>query len=178
MHSFYPTHSDLGWLCSETTHLSKTPMWVKKNISLHHLWVEESLPDFCWSSAEGQWELLLGDISGIPGQAWHVLSPGPPPGPAACWSMLWTLPSVLPPVGKLANEAAQAALPWFGRSARGLEKEEGGCGAARDAPWCFREPLHNTFLMSAPPEGCWNVSEPSGKKWSVAGSSWTLTAAI
>jgi len=58
------------------------------------------------------------------------------------------------------------------------EEEEGGCGVARDAPWCFREPLHNTFLMSAPPEGCWNVSKPSGEKWSVAGSSWTRTAAI
>lgn len=83
---------------------------------------EQSLPDFCWSSAEGQWELLLGDISGIPGQAWHVLSPGPPPGPAACWPMLRTPPSVLPPVGKLANEAAQAALPWSGRLARGWRR--------------------------------------------------------
>lgn len=120
------------------------------------------------------------------GYQWHprpgvacALSRTPPPGPTACWPTLRTWPSVLPPIGKLANEATRAALPWFGRLARGVEEEEeGGCGEVRDAPWCFREPLHNTFLMSAPPEGCWNVSEPSGEKWSVAESSWTLTAAI
>lgn len=54
-------------------------MWLKKNISLHYLSAGQSLPGLCWSSAEGHWELLLGDISGIPGQAWHVLSPGLPP---------------------------------------------------------------------------------------------------
>lgn len=101
--------------------------------------------------------------------------PHPIPGPATCWPTLWIPPSVLPPIGNLAEEPA---LFVFGLSARGLKKEEGGCGGAKDAPWWFREPLHNTFLMSAPPKGFWNVSEPSGEKWSVAGSSWTLTAAI
>ena len=60
--------------------------------------------------------LLLVVCSG-PGRArpegyqWHprpgmacALSRMPPPGPNACWPMLRTLPSVLPPVGKLANE--------------------------------------------------------------------------
>lgn len=118
------------------THLSKMPMWVKKDhttlTALSLSWAE--MADFCWSS-------VLGDISGILGQAWYVLSPRPPystPGPAACWPTLRTPPSVLPPVVKLANEAAQVALPWFGRSARGLKKEGGDCGAREGGSLVFQ----------------------------------------
>lgn len=62
-------------------------------------------------------ELLLGvggvgGVGGIPGQARHVPPAGPPPpGPAARWPTPPTLPSVLPPVGELAERAAHAALP-------------------------------------------------------------------
>lgn len=50
-------------------------------------WAE--LPDFCWSSAKGQRELLLGDISGIPGQAWYVLSPRPSIPPRVCCTLAY-----------------------------------------------------------------------------------------
>lgn len=142
------------------------------------LWVEKhiSLQKNCQACAGH----LLRDIKGILGQAWYVLSPRsttPIPSQALLHAGLhcgYHHLCCLPLVSW--QEAVQAEL-IFGHSAWGLKKE-GGCGAAKDAPWWFREPLHNTFLMSAPPEGCWNVSEPSGEKWSVARSSWTLTAAI
>lgn len=53
--------------------------------------------------------------------------------------------------------------------------EEGGCLWGRGREWA-----HSKAASSGcgPLEGLWNVLEPSGEKWSVAESSWTLWAPI
>lgn len=85
----------------------RRPVWVKRSISPHNLWTRLSLPDFFWL-------LLLGGNQRHPRPSMACAHQEPPPtGSAACWPMLRTPPSVLVPIGKLANKAAQAALLWL-----------------------------------------------------------------